>query len=175
MIKLYINGSDNMKLSDLKVISDNVNLDEYLYLYNYVRDNMEHPEWLGTFTKEEIQDILNNNGKIWMYYDKDKPVCSIFYIPTSNKSLNKHNVFYDEALTGSLGPVMVRHEYVGNGLQRQMQDVINEYVKSIGKIFMFTKAHRDNIYSIKNILNDGYRVVDEYENERGPMTAFIKD
>ena len=39
---------------------------------------------------------------------------------------------------------------------------------------MFTKAHSDNIYSIKNILKDGYKVVHEYKSERGPMTAFIK-
>ena len=39
---------------------------------------------------------------------------------------------------------------------------------------MFTKAHRNNIYSIKNILKDEYKVIHEYENERGPMSAFIK-
>lgn len=163
-----------MKLTDLKEISNNIDLDEYLYLYNYVRDNMEHPEWLGTFTKEEIIDILNNNGKIWMYYDKDIPVCSIFYIPTKNESLRKHNIEYDEEITGSLGPVMVRKEYVGNGLQTQMMNVLNNYVKSIGKTHMFTKAHSDNIYSIKNILKDGYKIIDEYKNERGPMTAFVR-
>ena len=48
-----------MKLTDFKEVSSNVNLDEYLYLYNYVRDNMEHPEWLGTFTLDEIKEILN--------------------------------------------------------------------------------------------------------------------
>ena len=163
-----------MKLNDLTEISENVNLDQYLYLYKYVRDNMEHPEWLGTFTKEEIEDILNNDGKIWMYYDKDIPVCSVFYIPTTNKSLKKHNVEYDESITGSLGPIMVRKEYVGNGLQSQMQEVINEYAKRIGKKHMFTKAHADNIYSIRNILNDGYKVIDEYESDRGKIKAFIK-
>ena len=163
-----------MKLNDLKEISDNVNLDEYLSLYNYVRDNMEHPEWLGTFTLDEIKKILSIGRKIWMYYDKDIPVCSVFYIPTSNKSLKKHNVEYDESITGSLGPIMVRKEYVGNGLQSAMQKVLNEYIKSIGKTHMFTKAHSDNIYSIRNILKDGYKVIDEYENERGKMTAFVK-
>ena len=163
-----------MKLTDLREVSNNVNLNEYLYLYNYVRDNMEHPEWLGTFTLDEINEILSIGGKIWMYYDKDIPVCSVFYIPTSNKSLRKHNVLYDEKVTGSLGPIMVRKEYVGNGLQAEMMEVLNKYANSIGKIHMFTKAHSDNIYSILNILKDGYKVIDEYENERGPMTAFIK-
>ena len=163
-----------MKLFDLKEVSDNVNLDEYLYLYNYVRSNMEHPEWLGTFTKEEIGDILKNGGKIWMYYDKYIPVCSVFYIPVTNKSLRKHNIKYDEEITGSLGPIMVRKEYVGNGLQTAMMEVLDNYVRSIGKVHMFTKAHSDNIYSINNILKNGYKVIDKYENERGRMTAFIK-
>ncbi len=163
-----------MKLKDLKEISNNVNLDDYLYLYNYVRDNMEHPEWLGTFSKEEINDILNIGGKIWLYYDKDIPVCSVFYIPTTNKSLRKHNVEYDESITGSLGPIMVRKEYVGNGLQTSMMKMLNNYVKSIGITHMFTKAHSDNIYSIRNILKDGYKVVHIYTNERGENTAFVK-
>ena len=163
-----------MELKDFKEVSDNVNLDDYLYLYNYVRDNMEHPEWLGTFTRDEIEKILNIGGKIWLYYDGDTPVCSVFYIPASNNSLKKHNINYDESITGSLGPIMVRKEYVGNGLQNDMMKVINSYSKSIGKIHMFTKAHSNNIYSIRNILKDGYIIIDEYENERGPMTAFIK-
>lgn len=163
-----------MKLSDLKEFSENIDLDEYLNLYNYVRNNMEHPEWLGKFSKSEIEELLNIGGKIWMYYDNDIPVCSVFYIPTSNRSLRKHNINYDESITGSLGPIMVRKEYVGNGLQTAMLKVLNSYVESIGKKHMFTKAHSDNIYSIRNILKDGYKVIDEYENERGKMIAFIK-
>ena len=97
------------------------------------------------FTLDEIKDILKIGGKIWIYYDKDTPVCSVFYIPTSNKSLRKHNVEYDEKITGSLGPIMVRKEYVGNGLQTAMLEVLNIYVQSIGKTHMFTKAHSDNI------------------------------
>lgn len=163
-----------MKLTDLREVSSNVNLEEYLFLYKYVRDNMEHPEWLGTFTIDEIKEILNNDGKIWMYYDGDIPVCSVFYIPASNKILRKHNIEYDESITGSLGPIMVRKEYVGNGLQTAMMKVLNEYVANIGKTHMFTKTHSDNIYSINNILKDGYKIVDEYENERGMNTVFFK-
>ena len=48
-------------LENLNCVSKNVNLDDYLYLYKYVRDNMENPEWLGTFTKEEIIESLKEN------------------------------------------------------------------------------------------------------------------
>ena len=163
-----------MKLSDLKEISNNVNLYEYLFLYKLVRDNMEHPEWLGTFTKDEINELLSIGGKIWLYYDGDTPVCSMFYIPVFNKTLRKHNIEYDESVTGSLGPIMVRKEYQGNGLQKAMMEVLDEYGSSIGKTHMFTKAHSDNIYSINNMLKNGYKVCHEYMSDRGPTTAFIK-
>lgn len=102
------------------------------------------------------------------------PVCSVFYIPSSNKSLKKHHIDYNESITGSLEPIMVRKEYVGNNLQLAMLKVINNYAKSLGKSHLFTKAHKDNIYSIHNILKDDYKIIDEYENERGKMLAFIK-
>ena len=163
-----------MKLEDLKCISDNVNIDDYLKLYKYVRDNMEHPEWLGTFTKEEIVDILNIGGKIWLYSNDLDLVCSCFYIPASNKSLRKHNIEYDEEVTGSLGPIMVSPDYVGNGLQIEMQKVFNDYCMNIGKKYIFTKVHADNIYSINNILKDEYIETDYYQTERGMNKAYIK-
>ena len=163
-----------MKLKDLKEVSENVNLEDYLELYQDVRNNMEHPEWLGTFQKEEIEDILNKGGKIWLYYDLAVPVCSMFYIPANNKSLRKHNIEYDESTTGSLGPIMVRKEYIGNRLQTDMLEVLNKYTKTIGIKHMFTKTHADNIYSINNILKDGYKVIDKYTSERGPSIAFVK-
>ena len=163
-----------MTLSDLKEVSENINMDDYLDLYTIVRENMEHPNWLGTFEREDIEKILQTGGKIWLYYDNDIPVCSMFYIPASNKSLKKHNIEYDEKVTGSLGPIMVRKEYIGNGFQRAMLEKLNKYVETIGKKHIFTKAHADNIYSINNFLKDGYIVVNEYENERGKMKAFIK-
>jgi ribulose bisphosphate carboxylase small subunit len=69
---------------------------------------------------------------------------------------------------------MVRKDYVGNGLQTAMLEVINNYAESIGMFHMFTKAHSDNIYSINNILKNGYKIVHEYESDRGPTTAFAK-
>ena len=53
-----------MNFNNLKCVSDNVNLNHYMKLYKYVIDNMQNPNWLGTFTKKEIKDILKNGGKI---------------------------------------------------------------------------------------------------------------
>lgn len=162
-------------IENLKCVNENVNLDDYLKLYKYVRDNMEHPEWLGTFTRDEIIEILNVGGKIWLYYDNSNLVCSMFYIPSSKKSLVKHNVNYNEELVGSLGPIMVSPDYVGHGYQIKMMNILDEYCRSINKKYIFTKVCSDNLYSLNNMLNDNYKVVDEYESERGMDTALIKE
>lgn len=163
-----------MKLEDLTCISENVNLEDYLSLYKYVRDNMEHPEWLGTFTKEEIVELLKEKGKIWLFYCGKDKVCSMFYLPSNNKSLKKHNIDYDEKETGSLGPIMVSPDYIGNGLQKQMMDMFDKYCKSIGNKYIFTKVCSDNIYSVNNIIKCGYVLTNKYINERGENSTFIK-
>ena len=69
---------------------------------------------------------------------------------------------------------MVSPDYIGNGYMLKMLEVFNEYCISIGMKYIFTKAHSENLYSINNMYKDGYKLVDEYENERGRMSAFLK-
>lgn len=161
-------------LKDLKCVESNVNLNDYYKLYNCVRDNMEHPKWLGLIPQSETENIIKNGGKIWLYYLKEDLVCSMFYIPVSNKTLRKHNIQFDENQTGSLGPVMVNPKYIGNGLMKQMLDVFNKYNIEVNNKYIYTKTIADNIYSIRNVETDNYKLVDVYENERGKNNAYIK-
>lgn len=163
-----------MKFNELKCVSDNVDLNDYLKLYSHVRNNMEHPEWLGTFTLIEIKDILLRGGKIWLYYNKNDLVCSMFYIPADQKTLDKRGIKTLESETGSLGPIMVSPDYIGNGFMMKMLKEFNQYCISLGMKYIFTKAHSENQYSINNIYKDGYKFVNEYENERGEISVFIK-
>lgn len=98
----------------------------------------------------------------------------MFYIPSNQKSLDKRNIKTLENETGSLGPIMVSPDYVGNGLMLKMLKIFNEYCLSINKKYIFTKAHSDNLYSINNMYKDGYEFVEEYESERGMTSVFIK-
>lgn len=47
-------------------------LDEYMNLLAITKKSMEHPEWLGNFSKEEYINLINNNSKIyaWFYCNK---------------------------------------------------------------------------------------------------------
>ena len=151
-----------MNFIKLKCVNQNVDLNDYLKLYTYVKENMQHPEWLGTFSMNEIEDILLQGGKIWLYYDNKHLVCSMFYIPSNQKVLNKRHINTLERETASLGPIMVSPDYVGNGYMLKMLEIFN-------------KAHSKNLFSINNMYKDSYKLVDEYENERGRMSAFLKE
>lgn len=91
----------------------------------------------------------------------------MLYIPSNNKTLEKHNLKYDKKLVGSCGPIMVNPKYVGNKFQKQMLELLDKYCKSIGKRYIFTKVHPDNIYSINNFISDGYKFVETYKTSSG--------
>lgn len=156
-----------MKINEFNCISEHNNIDEYLEFYKYVKSNMKEPSWLGEFSLNELKNILNNEGKLFNFYDNNIIVCSMLYIPSNNKTLEKHNLKYDEKLVGSCGPIMVNPKYVGNKFQKQMLELLDKYCKSIGKRYIFTKVHPDNIYSINNFISDGYKFVETYKTSSG--------
>lgn len=165
-----------MKINEFNCISKNNNIDEYLKFYKYVKSNMKEPSWLGEFSLNELKNILNNEGKLFNFYDNNIIVCSMLYIPSNNKTLEKHNLKYDEKLVGSCGPIMVNPKYVGNKFQKQMLELLDKYCKSIGKRYIFTKVHPDNIYSINNFVSDGYKFVETYETSSGePRNVYFKE
>ena len=156
-----------MKINEFNCISEHNNIDEYLEFYKYVKSNMKEPSWLGEFSLNELINILNNEGKLFNFYDNNTIVCSMLYIPSNNKTLEKHNLKYDEDLVGSCGPIMVNPEYVGNKFQKQMLELLDMYCKNIDKRYIFTKVHPDNIYSINNFVSDGYKFVETYKTSSG--------
>lgn len=165
-----------MKINEFNCISEHNNIDEYLEFYKYVKSNMKEPSWLGEFSLNELKNILNNEGKLFNFYDNNIIVCSMLYIPSNNKTLEKYNLKYDEKLVVSCGPIMVNPKYVGNKLQKQMLELLDKYCKSIGKRYIFTKVHPDNIYSINNFVGDGYKFVETYKTSSGePRSVYFKE
>ena len=78
-----------MNLNSLKCIDNNIDLDKYIEYREYVKSYMEHPEWLGDFTKEDLEKLLNSGTKIWIYYLDNNFVCSMMTIPSSEKNMIK--------------------------------------------------------------------------------------
>lgn len=148
-----------MNLNSLKCIDNNIDLDKYIEYREYVKSYMEHPEWLGDFTKED----LDNNF-----------VCSMMTIPSSEKNMIKFELDLDYKKVIDYGPMFVNPKYVGNKLQYQMLNELDKY--SIDKNYNFVVAtiHPDNIYSINNFIKDNFKQTSTKEFKRGLRNIYVK-
>lgn len=164
-----------MKLKELKCIDKNIDLDQYIEFRETVRKNMEHPDWLGSFSKEDLITMLNNNSKIWIFYLNDDPVCSTMIIPASEKSLAKFDLNLDCCEVVDYGPVFVNPKYTGHRLQYQMLQMQDEYCKKIGYKYAVTTIHPDNLFSINNFIKDGFLLKDTKEFKRGIRNIYFKE
>ena len=84
-----------MKLEDLKCVDNNINLDKYIEYREDVKSNMQHPEWLGDFTKEDLEILLSCGTKIWIYFLDNDFVCSMMSIPSSKEDMIKFGLDFD--------------------------------------------------------------------------------
>ena len=163
-----------MKLKDLDYVNNNINLDEYIAFRTMVKEYMEHPEWLGDFSREDLVTFLEIGSKIWIYYNKKEPVCSMMSIPASKKDLIKFQIPIDYREVVDYGPMFVNPKYVGKGLQLQMLEELDKYSASMGYKYGLTTIHPDNIYSIRNALKDGFEYKNSIEAKRGPRNVYLK-
>ncbi len=155
-------------------LAKKVNIDDYLNLYKIVLDDLEDKTLLGVFSKEDVQIMLDLGGKIWLYYDKDIPVSSVFMLPIPKDILKKHNLKYKEEEITSVGPIMVHPNYRGNKLQKQMLIVLEKYAKSKNFKYIYTKVSEKNIYSKKNFEDLGYKKIEVFHDERGNNISLLK-
>ena len=164
-----------MKLNELICINDNIDLDEYIKFRELVKENMENPEWLGDFSKEDLIELLNNNSKIWIYYINNEPVCSMMIIPSDKKSLLKFELDLDCKEVVDYGPMFVNPKYVGNKLQYQMLEKLDNYCINLGYKYAAVTVHPDNNYSINNLIKDNFKYKNTKTFKRGIRNIYVKN
>ncbi len=160
---------------ELKEISE-IELDNYLSLISDVKNNMEHPEWLGDFSKEDYINLIKNNAHIYACIYNDELIAAGVLIPSSEKDLNK---FLSQDLNHmevvDFGPEVVHPNYVGNGLQDRIIKFLEKKSIEFGYKYGLVTIHPDNIYSIKNLINNGFLEIGYVELKRGPRKIYRKN
>lgn len=163
-----------MKLKELICMSENIDIDKYIEFREYVKSNMENPDWLGDFSKVDLINLVNNKSKIWVYYFNNEPVCSMMIIPADEKSLSELdlNLNYKDVI--QYGPIFVNPKYVGKGLQYQMFLKLDEYCYELGYKYAVATVHPDNIYSINNFIKDKFILFNTKEFKRGIRDIYLR-
>ena len=63
------------------------------------------------------------------------------------------------SLVAHMEIVMVRSSYRGNGLQKKLMEAAEEQLRSAGFRWLMGTAHPDNVYSVHNFEQLGYKLV----------------
>lgn len=163
-----------MKLSDLRCITQDIDLDKYIEFRESVKERMEHPEWLGDFSKGDLVSLLEDNSEIWVYYLGNIAVCSTMLIPVTSDTLNKFGLDLDYREVIDYGPTFVNYDYIGNSLQYQMLLEANKFALSNGYKFALSTVHPDNFYSINNLLKNNFEYKGEKTLKRGIRNVYLK-
>lgn len=163
-----------IKLEDLKLKDNDIDLDEYIEFREYVKSYMEYPEWLGDFTKNQLEEMLKEESKIYVYYKDEEPVCSMMMIPSTKKDMDSFNFNLDYNEVMDYGPIMVNPKYVGNNLGYQMLLVENNYSKKNGYNYAVATIHPDNIYSINILEKDNFEEKGQKVFKRGIRNIYFK-
>lgn len=164
-----------MKLEELHLVSENIDIDEYIGFRDKVKESMMYPEWLGDLSKNDITAMLNNNSKIWIYYLDKEPVCSMMLIPADVDALKKFNLDLDYKLVADYGPMFVNSKYHGNRLQYQMLKELDNYCNNLGYKYAIGTVHPDNIYSINNLIKDNFVLKGTKDFKRGIRNIYLKE
>lgn len=163
-----------MKLNDLNYVNDKIDVDKYIEYRENVKKAMKEPDWLGDFSKDDILYMLDNNSKIWMYFKDKEFICSMMLIPSTKKDLDKFGIDLDFNEVVDYGPMFVNPKYVGNSLQYQMLKELDEYSSNKGYKYAISTVHPNNIYSINNLIKDGFELVGYRIFTRGERNIYYK-
>lgn len=164
-----------LNLDMLNCVSENIDLNKYIEFREYVKKHMKHPEWLGDFKKQDLEFMIHNNTKIWIYFLDDIPICSMMFIPADKSSLEKFEINLDYKEVADYGPMMVNPDFIGNGLQYQILKKIDTYSINNNYKYAVSTIHPDNIYSINNLLKDNFKQINQKELKRGLRNIYIKN
>ena len=164
-----------MKLSDLRVESENIDIDKYIEYREDVKKNMEHPDWLGDFQRKDLEFLLSNGSKLWIFYNGEDYVSSMMLIPSDEKTLKKFELDLDYKEVVDYGPMFVNPKYRGNKLQAQMLEYLDNYSKELGYKYAAGTIHPDNVYSINNLVGDGFIYKGTNTFTRGIRNIYLKE
>lgn len=165
---------NKINIKDLIVV-EKINIDQYIKFREQVKETMNYPEWLGDFTREDIELLLQENSKIWVYYSKEIPICSMMIIPATKKSLIKFELNYKVQEVIDYGPMFVNPNYIGNNLQYQMLRELDEISRKKGYRYAVVTVHPDNMYSIRNLEKDKFKLINTKNFERGTRNIYLKE
>ena len=158
-------------------VADTENLIQLLY---EVRDAMPNKEWFFLDPPEDIREMMANGSmKLWVAMDGERLAGAFdILIP----GLGEYNYGYDLDFTEeellrvvNMDSAAVHPDYRGMGLQKRLMQEAEKYIRAAGGQILLCTVHPDNLYSLNNVLNQGYVIMMKKEKYGSVRYILRKD
>lgn len=168
-----VNGvPTNNVYADIRYINEE-NFDDIIKLYNIVNDGLDGKSWLKFRDHDYLQEILNRGGFIVGCYVEGEIIASALCETPSITDIELMNEIgipsEDFVNTYISGFVMVHPSYRGNSLQSILLNTRIQQSQIRGKKYILTTVAVENVYSLNNILNAGFKIGTTRAKEDGTI------
>lgn len=137
--------------------------EQFIRLLQETKAAMTNQDWFFLDPAEEIREMMEKGSmELWVAMDGDRVAGAFDLI---RPGLESYNYGYDLDFTESdllrvvqMDTAAVHPDYRGMGLQKRLMETAEREIrKESGRILLCT-IHPDNIYSLNNVLKQGYSI-----------------
>lgn len=167
--KAYLIG-ENITLK----YAEEKDLDAILDFQMNVINDMSRKEFFMPLTKEEFLYPINNNGRVALLYDNNIIIglCVLTINPPSD-IIDEYKL-NDNIGVAILDSVMIKQEYRGSKLQKQVMNIIEEEAKEKKVKAIVATIHPDNVYSLNNFIDTDYDIINKIFIHNGERLILYK-
>ena len=154
--------------------------ENYIRMLQEVQAAMDNQEWFFLDPPEEIREMMESGMmQLWVAEEDGRMAGAFDYI---YPGLGEMNYGYDLDFTreellrvAQMDTAAVYPAYRGRGLQKiLMEKAAEEISRTPGRILL-TTVHPDNVYSLNNILKQGYSIAKKVEKYNSVRYILRKD
>ena len=139
------------------------------YTVEYRRQVAAHKVPFGRYVMQDLgitYRILQGEGTFAgnRAYEQFQELAAVFVARTSDLGDENLGSYLEPddlqlSLVAHMEIAMVRRAYRGNGLQKKLMEAAEEQLRSAGFRWLMGTAHPDNVYSVHNFEQLGYKLV----------------
>ena len=146
-----------------------------------VWEQMEEKSWFVAENADYIHQALSSDN-VFGYKaveTETKTVSAVFLavIPGLDESNLGRDAGMPEAelpLIAHMDTIAVLSAYRGHGLQKRLMEAAEIDLKARGIHFLMCTVHPNNLFSLNNVLSQGYEIVTTKEKYGGKIRAILK-